>query len=472
VFLKKNEIYSRKNHNITLNRLMSMGNFKFVQIKFSESDTTAPGFLDVAILMTPMTRHTFSAELEIVSKSNNFMGPRMNLSILNRNAFRGAELLNVTLAGSFEAQVGATNKNSFSYSVNPQAELILPFFLVPLKPRSTGIYVPKTRFTLSYHYLKRVNYFDMRTLQFIYGYKWKRNIRLEHELNPVNISYTSLANQTLLFTDLLDANPYLRKSYEERFIAGGNYSFTYNEQVIPLKRIQYFLHGTVELGGNLMSLANIIAGKKISADNPATGAVSGYSQYARFSVDGRVYYNFPGKDKLAVRLFAGFARPYGNSSTLPYIKQFFSGGPNSIRAFQINSLGPGSFQQTKENTGFLQLGGDLKLEMNAEYRFTIFRFLKGAIFADAGNIWLLKSAVSGSASPSPTPGFSNDIAVGAGFGLRIDVSFFILRFDLATPLKKPWLDQSEQWVINRIRLGDSAWRRENLILNVAIGYPF
>jgi outer membrane protein insertion porin family len=472
VQLKNNELYSRKNHSLTLNRLMSMGNFKFIQIKFMESDTTAPGFLDVIILMTPMTKRTFRAELEIVSKSNNFTGPRMNLSILNRNTFKGAELLSIILAGSFEAQLGGNNANSFSYSLNPQAELTLPFLLVPFKKWGNSSFVAKTRFTLSFNYLKRVNYFDMRTLQFIYGYKWKRDIRQDHEFNPVNVSYTLLANETELFNDLLDSNPYLQKSYEERFIAGGSYSYTFNDQVIPGKKIQYFMHGTLEAGGNAMSLAGMIAGKKISSDNPAGIAGSPYSQYIKVSADGRVYYNFQNTDKIAVRLFAGFARPYGNSSTLPYIKQFFSGGPNSIRAFQINSLGPGSFQQTELNTGFLQLGGDLKLEMNAEYRFTIFRFLKGALFADAGNIWLLKSSVSEAEATSLISGFSNDIAVGAGFGLRLDVSFFILRFDLATPLRKPWLNTSEQWVINQIRFGDSAWRKENLILNVAIGYPF
>ncbi|MFH0999330.1 MAG: BamA/TamA family outer membrane protein, partial [Bacteroidota bacterium] len=175
---------------------------------------------------------------------------------------------------------------------------------------------------------------------------------------------------------------------------------------------------------------------------------------------------------IALRIFAGIAKPYGNSSTLPYIKQFFSGGPNSIRAFHINSLGPGSYHQIADNTGFLQLGGDVKLEMNAEYRFSIFRFLKGALFADAGNVWLLKSNPSVTGNSFSFSGFSDDFAVGAGIGLRIDVSFFILRFDLATPLRKPWLEKNQKWVTNQINFGNSAWRRENLILNVAIGYPF
>ncbi|HEY5499900.1 MAG TPA: BamA/TamA family outer membrane protein, partial [Bacteroidales bacterium] len=471
VYLRKNEIYSRINHNITLNRLMTMGNFKFVRIKFSDSDTSAAGFLDVTILMTPMPEHTFRAEMELVSKSNNYMGPRLNTSLMNRNAFKGAELLNVSLAASFEAQFSGTNL--FSYAFTPQVELYLPRFLVPFKIKSTNsLYIPKTRFSLSFTYTKRVGYFDMRTFQFIFGYRWKKDIRQEHELNPVSISYTTVGKKSAEFTALLASNPFLKRSYEEQFIAGGSYSYTYNEQMLADKKIQYFFHLTAEVAGNAFSLVNSITGKKISSDNPSRVVGSIYSQYAKLSIDGRGYYNFKNKNKLAMRVFAGVAKPYGNSSILPYIKQFFSGGPNSIRAFHINSVGPGTFQQNADNKGFLQLGGDVKLELNAEYRFNIYRFFKGALFTDAGNVWLLKSNPANTGSPFSFSGFASEVAVGAGIGLRIDISFFILRFDLATPLRKPWLEKNHRWVTNQINFGNSSWRRENLILNIAIGYPF
>lgn len=472
IYLKKNEIYSRKNHNITLNRLMTMGNFKFVRMNFSDSDTSQPGFLDVTILMTPLPEHTFRAEMELVSKSNNYTGPRLNTSFMNRNTFKGAELLNLSLAASFEAQLSGANKNLYSFSINPQAELYFPRFLLPFNIKTNSLYIPKTRFSLAYTFLKRVGYFDMRSLQFIYGYKWKQDIRVEHELNPINISYTTLSKQTAAFDQLLAANPFLKKSYEEQFIVGGNYIYTYNEQVFPLKKIQYFLQLTSEAAGNSFSLFNSISGKKTAADNPSRVVGSVYSQYARLSVDGRYYYNFIDKNKLAMRVYAGIAKPYGNSSVLPYTKQFFSGGPNSIRAFSINSVGPGTYNQKKDSMRFLQLGGDVKLELNAEYRFGIYRFLKGAIFTDAGNVWLLKSNPSTHGDPFSFSRFAREIAVGAGVGIRVDVSFFILRFDLATPLRKPWLEQNNKWVVNEINFRSSSWRSKNLILNVAIGYPF
>ncbi len=473
VYLHKNDIYSRDNYTITLNRLMSLGNFKFVQVKFTNSDTTAIGMLDVTILMTPMPNYTFRAEMDLISKSNNNMGPRLNMSMLNRNAFHGAELLKLNLAGSFEAQLSGANKNQFSYSMNPQLDLTFPRFWTPIKiKQSNSIYIPKTHLSLSYNYMKRVNYFDMSTYHFKYGFVWKNNLRNEHELNPVNVSNTTISNESEIFNKLLSSNPYLKKSYEEQFIAGGNYSYTYNEQAITGKKNQYYFNGLVETAGNIFSLVKIIGGQKPNSENPATILGSVYSQYVKLSVDGRAFLNFRDKNKLAMRLFAGVASSYGNSSSLPYSKQFFSGGPNSIRAFRINSVGPGNYFQQSTNTGFLQMGGDIKLEMNAEYRFNIFSFFKGALFVDAGNVWQETSNPSNIGTPFAISQFMNELAVGTGFGLRVDVSFFVLRFDLAIPLRKPWLAENERWVIKEINPLNSAWRTENLMLNIAIGYPF
>ena len=473
IYLRRNEIYSRQNHNITLNRLMSLGTFKFVQVKFADSDTLAPGFLDARILLTNMSKRNFKSELDIVSKSNKYTGPRLDVMLLNRNTFGGAELLKLNLAGSFEAQINGQKKNLYTYSFNPKVELTFPRILFPLKlKRSNSMYTPKTLISFSYNYLKRVDYFSMQTFQLIYGFRWKENILKEHEINPIYASYTSIGNQSAAFRDLLIKNPFLQKSYKNQFIAGGNYSFTYNEQVIEGKKMQFYFQGTAETAGNIFSLVKSISGQKPLSDNPSNIFGSIYAQYAKFSIDTRSYYNISEKNKLAMRFFAGIGKPYGNSSLLPYTKQFFSGGPNSIRAFQINSVGPGTYYQTKDNRWFLQLGGDIKLELNTEYRFNIYRFFKGALFVDAGNVWLNKANPENLGSPFVFSRFMNELAVGSGFGLRFDVSFFILRFDLAFPLRKPWLEENKRWVINQIDFTSSSWRKENLVLNIAIGYPF
>ncbi|GAB1416162.1 BamA/TamA family outer membrane protein [Paludibacter sp.] len=469
IFLSENNLYTRQNHQLTLNRLMSMGNFRFVQMHFNETDSNR---LDADIRLTPLHRNTFRAEMDVVTKSNNYTGPRMNVSLLNRNTFGGSELLKLNLAGSFEAQLNRLNENLFSYSFNPQIELTFPRLLVPFNvPQTNRMYTPQTRLTLSYNFMRRMDYFDLRNFQFSYGYKWRKDIKSDHELNPVNISNTKLMNESQAFKDLLASNPILKKSYDEQFVAGMSYAYTYNEQTISKKPTQFYLNLTAETAGNVFSAISSLTGEKPSADNPSSLFGSIYSQFVRFGVDGRMYHHFSDKHQLALRLIAGMAKAYGNSATLPYNKKFFSGGPNSIRAFPINSVGPGNYLQNSTG-GFLQLGGDIKLEMNAEYRFNIYSFLKGAVFADAGNVWLQPSNPATTGSPFSINTFMDEIAVGAGFGLRMDVSFFVLRFDLATPLRKPWLTPGSRWVVQEINPFKSDWRKENLMLNIAIGYPF
>jgi len=472
IFVKENEIYSAANHKTTLYRLMSIGTFKFVNIRYSDSDTTAPGYLDASVLMTPVPKHTFSTEVDIVTKSNNFTGPRLNLSYLNKNAFKRADLLKFNLAGSYEAQFGSSNL--YYYSFNPEIELNFPRFLVPFYAGRTSKYVQKTRFLVSYNSINRVDYFNMRIFQFTYGFRWNENVRKEHEFDPVNINYTLVTNRTQAFNDFLEENPYLKENYENQFIAGASYSYTYNEQMVLDKRIQYFLKLSTETAGNIFSLAKIIGGEDISSQNPATVAGSVYSQFSRISLDGRMYYNFANsikKNRLVLRLYGGIGIPYGNSPALPYTRQFFSGGPTSLRAFPYNSVGPGTIQQNTEEV-FLPLGGELKFETNVEYRFNIFRFFKGAVFTDAGNVWNLKSDPLELNSSFSASKFFDELAVGSGLGFRFDFSFVVLRFDLAMPLRKPWLEENNRWVIDDIDFGSSVWRRENLILNVVIGYPF
>jgi outer membrane protein assembly factor BamA len=173
-------------------------------------------------------------------------------------------------------------------------------------------------------------------------------------------------------------------------------------------------------------------------------------------------------------LIAGIGVAYGNSATLPYVKQFNIGGSNSVRAFSARSLGPGSYKipDSVAAKSFIDQAGDIKLEVNSEYRFPIVSILRGALFIDAGNIWLLQEDPARPGSQFSSKTFLDEIAVGTGFGLRLDLSFFILRFDIAFPLRVPSLPQGERWVTNKINFGDPSWRKNNLALNIAIGYPY
>jgi outer membrane protein insertion porin family len=470
VALRINQRYSRRQHNRTLNRIMNMGNFKYAAIKFSGSDSAGSGFLDVKILMTPLQRRSLRSELALVSKSNDFIGPELNLNYSDKNVLGGAEILNLTMSGSLEAQLVSQYENLYSYELSPQLDLNVPRFMIPFIPLNPrGAFVPKTKFSLGFSYVKRINYFDSKSLLMTYGFKWRASRRTGHELNPIAINYMSLNNKSGDFIAALDTNPYLKKSYEDQFIAGSFYSYTFNEQVAAKQKNQFYFNGTTELSGNAFSIAHrIFTGQTASADKPMSVAGSVYSQFARLTLDARNVTNLSSSQKLVVRFYAGAGKAYGNSATLPYAKQFFCGGPSSIRAFQINSVGPGPIRP-KNGAAFLEPGGELKLEANAEYRFPIIGFLKGATFIDAGNTWLLSKSADTSLQNSQftVNRFYKEVALGTGAGLRLDVSFFILRFDLGIPIRKPWPNKPET-----IKLDNGSWRKENMIWNIAIGYPF
>jgi outer membrane protein insertion porin family len=471
--LRRNRLYSRRQHNRTLNRIMNMGNFKYAAIKFSGTDSAGSGFLDVKILMTPLQKRSLRSELALVSKSNDFIGPELNLNYSDRNVLGGAEILNLTMSGSLEAQLVNQYKNLYSYELSPQLDFNVPRFMIPfiaLNPR--GAFVPKTKFSFGYSYIKRINYFDSKSFLMTYGFKWRASRRTGHELNPVTINYVTIYNKSQAFSDSLAANPYLQKSYENQFIAGSFYSYTFNEQAVPKQKNQFFFNGTAELSGNAFSIAHrLFTGRIASADKPLSVAGSVYSQFARLTLDARNVTNLSSSQKLVVRLYAGAGKAYGNSATLPYAKQFFCGGPSSIRAFPINSVGPGT-SDSQESVTFLEPGGDCKMEANAEYRFPIIGFLKGAAFVDAGNTWLLGRDTSLIHSQFDVSHFYKELALGTGAGLRLDVSFFILRLDLGIPLRKPTPDESKRWIINEINQGVQNWQKKNLVWNIAIGYPF
>jgi len=309
-----------------------------------------------------------------------------------------------------------------------------------------------------------------------FGYIWKESINTEHNFSPLSITFAHLTNRTQKFEDLLSSNLFLRRSFEEQFIIGQIYSYTFNDQLEKDHKNHLYFKGTVDLSGNLLALLQSFSNNHAATpDNPYKLLGTTYSQYYKFDIDLRKYFNSEDQRKsLANRLIVGIGFPYGNSVSLPYVKQFYIGGSNSVRAFAAGALGPGSFKTPDSIAAksFIDQAGDLKLEANTEYRFPLAGVLKGAVFIDAGNIWLLREDPGRPGSQFSSKTFLDEIAVGTGFGWRLDLSFFILRVDLAFPLRVPSLPSSERWVAGKINFGDPSWRKNNLALNIAIGYPF
>lgn len=479
LFFHKGDKYSRKDHNLSLNRLVNLGTFKFVKNEFRPSDSTDSA-LDAYYYLTPMPKK--SIRFEILGKTNsaNYNGTEASINWSNRNAFKGAELLQLSLFGGMEVQVAGQNKGYNVYRIGGEASLTWPRFISPIHIADSSAFVPKTRALVSYEYQNRAKLYSLNSFRAQFGYLWKNNIRTEHQLNVVDVNFVSPATVTEEYQQMIDDEKLtnegdgisyspLEKVIEKQLIFGPTYSYTFTNTMRKRKKHTFYYKGSVDLAGNI---AGIATGANVMKGDTTKVLGVAFSQFVKMEHDFRHYLRLSENSQLASRIIAGVGYPYGNSSELPYIRQFFIGGTNSIRAFRARSIGPGTFRPDVDTNSFLpDQSGDIKLEMNTEYRAKLFSVVHGALFIDAGNIWLWNDneAKPGSQFSSK---FLDELAVGTGAGLRIDLSILVLRLDLAWPLRKPWHPEGERWVVDEIDFGSKYWRKENLVFNLAIGYPF
>jgi len=466
VLFKKGENYNRTDHNLSLNRMVNIGAFQDVRAEFLPVDSFRNNQLDLNIYLSPLRKNSLSFSVTGTNKSNNFIGSELKLSQTTRNLFRGAEILTVSASGGFETQYSGQSRGVQSYSFTAEGKLSFPRFIAPFfKPQSTTAFIPKTQIALSYQLLSRDTTYKLNSFKTEIGYNWKENLRKEHNLNPISVNLVRpVKRDSAQLARLYQSNPGLENTLQEQFIIGSNYNFTYTNQMEASRRNQTYFFGSAETAGNLIGL--------FAPEKGDTRELFGIplTQFVRLEADLRHYRQLSSGITWANRLNIGYGYAYGNSSSLPFVRQFFAGGSNDIRAFRARSLGPGTYQ-VPDNQAFADQGGDIKLMLNSELRFKISGFLYGAAFIDAGNIWLRK------ADQRPGSGFKlnsflDELALGTGLGLRVDASIFVIRLDGAFPLRKPFLPEGQRWVINDIRFGSKYWRKDNLVLNIGIGYPF
>ncbi len=472
VLFDKNDIYSREKHNNSIRQLMGLGAYKFVNIKYGEinqEDST----INALFSLTPSQKMSVSTELNATSKSNNFMGPGLKLSYKSRNFLRGAEVLSVNFNGNFEKQVTGKGAGDTAYEFSVDTNLDIPR-TIPFKLKKTNRpFLPTTSINLGGGIFSRVSLYQFNTLNTGLEYNLRKNQYITHVLRPIDISLTNLSNTTPEFEEYLLQNPSIRQSFEEQFIVGLSYNFIINH-LVDKSKDQYYMNIGLDPSGNLISLLNqITTGHKTSPENPIIVFGAPVSQYFRIRGDFRYYFKTGKESIIATRLFGGMGVPYGSSSVMPYVKQFYSGGTNSLRAFRARSIGPGIYQSPESVTNFLiDQTGEIKLEANMEYRFPIAKYLKGAFFADTGNIWLVNEDPLRPGGKFDSRKFYKELAIGLGFGLRIDVDVAVLRFDWAFPIRKPWLPEGDRWTFDTFDILNSKWRKENLLWNISIGYPF
>ena len=473
LYFEKGDLYNRADHNLSLNRLINLGVFKFVKNNFVLTDSINHKF-DAYYLLTP--RDFQSLRFEVLGRTNsaNYGGGELNLNWTNRNIFKGAEQLKMALYGAFDVQLGGPKNANNIFRAGFNSQLSIPRIIAPFRFNSSSAFVPRTNVNIGYEYQNRTKLYTLHNFNTSFGYTWKENAKKEHDLKIFDATLvfpekiTNEYNEQIYFPDGSIKNPSLKRVVDKQLIFGPTYSYTYTTTMLPKKNTFYY-RGMVDLAANITGL---ISGANVKKDNQKEIFKIPYSQYAKMEHDFRFYHKISEKSSFATRFIGGIAYPYGNSEFVPFSKQFFVGGSNSIRAFRARTLGPGSYDpRTQDASFYFDQSGDIKLELNAEYRANLFSFLNLAVFADAGNIWLVND------DPDKPGGkfskdFMSEIAVGAGIGLRFDFSIMVLRLDLAMPLRVPYYEKGDRWAFDKIDFSDKDWRKDNLILNIAIGYPF
>lgn len=479
IFIRKGDTYSKTNHEQTLNRLNELGIFQMVNIYFVEDTTQKEQKrLNCYVTMYPSKGKDFITSFEMANSVTYWLGNSLGVTYRNKNFFKGANLLSIAATGGVEMNyydsVGNTiiehlKQQSTNFGLN--GSLLFPKFISPYIPKwMDNKNLPNTQLVLGLSILDRINLFRLTNIFSSFSYNWRPTLTQTWDLSPAfaNIVLPKISPQ---FQSSLDSNSYLRNTYRRTLIEGENIAYTYTDQAKKMNRNYNYIRVGFEEAGLLLSGINSLQ-KSIKNNN---GFI--YDQYTKFDIDARRYFNAR-RSLMALRFLAGIGIPYGESKTLPYIKQYFVGGPYSIRGWRPRTLGPQS-NSSKTDSLNVDRTGDIKLEMNAEYRFDMIQLfsgtlqLNGALFADAGNVWLSKKDPETPGGNLDISRFGHDIAVSTGAGLRVIVAeFFTIRLDAAFPIKKPYVPANNGWVLNQVDLSDRSWRNKNVVLNVAIGMPF
>ena len=447
-------MYSESDIRTTYTRLSALKLFSSVGIEVTPTDSN---LVNCAINLTQSKLQGFKANLEASTNSSGLMGISPQLSFYHKNIFHGGEWLNLSFMGNFQFMLhDPIRSNEFGVS----AGLSFPKFLGLPYSFFSGPNIPRTEINLSYNYQDRPEY-TRNIFSTSFGYSGILR-KLSYQFYPLQLNVVQLSHMDEVFYETLSRNPFMRYAYQDHFDAGvgGTFYLSSSSEAIPSESYRY-LRLTTDLSGNVIGLFKPM----MKTDDEGRGLIFGipYSQYVRAELTlGRTWMFGRGdRQAIATRLLAGAGHSYGNSSVLPFEKQFYAGGANSMRGWQARALGPG---MSPMNESFIipSQTGDMKLEANVEYRFPMFWKVEGALFVDAGNVWTFKQDDPKSKFDLDTLGDS--IAMDWGLGLRVNLSFLVLRLDAAKKLHDPAV---QKW------LGPDDWQKKGSgAIHFGVGYPF
>lgn len=471
VKVRPGQLYTARRQNRTQSGIVQLGVFKFVNLTINPVDTSYGRKLDYKISADYALPIETEVEVDIASKSNNLLGPGLILSLNNKNMFKRAETFSLKLTGAYEWQIGGekTTKGRSglinSYELGLNLNLSVPRLLVPGFLKSGKDRQERTHFQIGTDFLNRHSYFRMISFWGSATYDFNSSRRNYHSVVPFKLNYTHLLRTSHEFDSTLNKNPAIALSFKDQFIPSMSYTYTFDRAATYRNPNRLFWQTSITQAGNIISGIQYLAGKR-GEGREILG--NRYSQFLKLTSEIIKYRQVSENSQVAMRLMGGIGYAYGNSRVMPYSEQFYIGGANSIRAFQIRSIGPGSYHPEKRSvTAYLDQTGDIKLEGNIAYRFKIAGRFNGAVFVDAGNVWLLRKEKERPGGEFRLKDLWREIALGTGFGLRYDITYIVIRADLGVALHAPY-NTGKPGYFN-IRNYDF---RDGLVLNLAIGYPF
>jgi len=484
IFIRPGKLYAQRDYDQTLRQLNDLGVFQYVRMFiYANRQDSLNHTLNCFIFMSKADRFNFGTNLEVSGGDLYTVGTSANVSVTDRNFLKGANELTTT--GSYGVELRQNSNKDVPYfkqfylssqNVGVNFRLTFPKFILPVsQSRFSQSSLPKTVFNFGANSLNRYDYFRLLSISASYGYVWRETATKFWNVRPIFINTLHLSNISPAFQQNLDSIPAIRNSYQETFIEGEAIEYVINTEGVNRRKYAYLKLGFEEAGAVISTVKELV---KLTGNSLSFN----HSNYFRLDFDVRQYL-VRRSSMLAFRFYGGIGIPYGGSTILPYIKQYFVGGAYSIRGWQPRVLGPGSYydsaRQNSADNLYLDQAGDIKLEFNAEYRFAMIKLfsgavsLNGAVFTDMGNIWLTRKDPTLPGANFQFSTLYQDIAVSSGVGLRLDLGgFLVLRIDAACPIKKPYVMENGGWVIKEIDFGNRQWRKSNINPSIAIGFPF
>lgn len=471
-YILPGELYSQKAVERTYNSFAQLTALKYTNIRIVEHPDTA--LLDCYIMYERNRRRSVGFEIEGTNTAGN-LGAAASITFSDKNLFRGSELLSLRLFGVYEAVSNLRGYTGDRYN-EYGAELSLRLFggfaskIVSAEER---LLTSSTLFALKFNIQERPE-FERRILSGSWSYMWSKRAEAQHKLDILDLNYIYVPwiHETFK-TEYLDSisnrNSILKYNYENLLITKLGYTFSYNSSLDEANRfnnVAYSLRASIESSGNVLYAAHSLLGAKKNSEGEYKFLNIAYAQYVKGDFDFSTRVKFDEDNSLVMHLGMGVAYPYGNSRILPFEKRYFSGGANGLRGWTVRTVGPGRYRNSGTNIDFINQSGDIKLDINLEYRSHLFWKIHSAVFVDAGNIWTIRSYDEQPGGQFDITDFYQDLAFSYGLGIRMELDLFVFRLDGAMKAVNPAYSGRDRYPIISPRFS------RDFALHFAIGYPF